>query len=101
MTDTSKPIENLSDLKKYKDIFDKVEISLKKASVFSKLEFVNQYDKFKKFGNRKRDDDELFEMLTMIVFYSGFRASTVESKEKIILKHFPDYKAVSIILVKT
>ncbi|MNT19499.1 Methyladenine glycosylase [compost metagenome] len=34
-------------------------------------------------------------MLTMIVFYSGFRASTVESKEKIILKHFPDYKTVS------
>src|SRR5690606_27611215 len=42
-----------------------------------------------------RTDQELFEMLIMIVFFSGFRAATVESKEKIILDHLPDHESVA------
>lgn len=79
----------------YKDIFEKAEKTLKKETWFSEAEFEQQYGLFKEFGNKKRTDQELFELLIMIIFYSGFRASTVESKVKIILAHFPDSKTVS------
>ncbi len=79
----------------YKDIFDKAEKTLRQHSWFSDNEFDRQYGQFKKFVDKNRSDQELFEMLIMIIFYSGFRASTVEKKEQIILSHFPDYKTVS------
>ncbi|NMC59028.1 MAG: 3-methyladenine DNA glycosylase [Candidatus Methanofastidiosa archaeon] len=80
----------------YKSIFSKAEETLRSLSWFSPEEFDKTYGRFKKFETRKRTDAECFEILTMIIFYSGFRASTVESKEKIILNHFPDYESVSI-----
>jgi DNA-3-methyladenine glycosylase I len=79
----------------YKDIFDKAEKTLRKQSWFLDTDFDHQYGRFKEFENKKRTDQELFEMLTMIIFYSGFRASTVESKEGIILGHLPDHETVS------
>jgi DNA-3-methyladenine glycosylase I len=78
----------------YKDIFDKAEKTLKQQSWFSDAEFEQCYGRFKKFESRTRTDQEIFEMLAMIPFYSGFRASTVENKEKIILGHLGNYKAV-------
>jgi DNA-3-methyladenine glycosylase I len=41
-----------------------------------------------------RNDKEYFEMLILIVFYSGFRSATVENKEGTILKHFPNHNMV-------
>lgn len=79
----------------YKEIFYKIEKTLKQQSWFSDIEFMQQYNKFKEFENRVRKNDEYFNLLTMIVFYSGFRAATVENKEGTILGHFPDYKTVS------
>src|SRR5690349_19534562 len=79
----------------YKDIFEKAEQALRRRSWFSEEDFDRQYGRFKEFEKRKRSDQELFEMLTMIAFYSGFRASTVESKEGIILGHFPNHEIVS------
>lgn len=40
-------------------------------------------------------DAVLFAKLTMIVFYSGFRASTVGAKAGVIMSHFPDYETVA------
>jgi DNA-3-methyladenine glycosylase I len=82
-------------MEKYKDIFGKIENSLREQSTLSKTEFDKEFGRFKKFENKKRTDNEIFRLLTMIVFYSGFRSSTVEKKEKIILGHFPDYITVS------
>ncbi len=79
----------------YKDIFDKAEETLRQQSWFSDTDFDRQYGRFKKFENKQRTDQELFEILTMIIFYSGFRASTVESKERIILGHLPDHETVA------
>jgi len=69
----------------YKDIFNKAEITLKKQSWFSDIDFDKKYGRFKTFENKSRTDNEYFEMLVMIIFYSGFRASTVENKEQVIL----------------
>ena len=79
----------------YKDIFDKAEKTLRQQSWFLDTDFDHQYGQFKEFEKRKRTDQEVFEMLTMIIFYSGFRASTVESKKGIILGHLPDHETVS------
>ncbi len=79
----------------YKEIFYRIEQALKDWAWFSETEFDKCYGRFKKFENKKRTDQELYEMLVLIVFYSGFRASTVEQKEHIILRHLADYKAVS------
>ncbi len=79
-----------------KEIFFKAEISLKKHSWFSEVEFEKKYGKFKLFENKVRTNNDFFQMLIMIIFYSGFKAEIVEKKEKIILGHFPDYNTVSI-----
>ncbi|MFA7290262.1 MAG: DNA-3-methyladenine glycosylase I [Melioribacteraceae bacterium] len=79
----------------YREIFEKVELSLKNYSSLSESDFEDIYGRFKFFENKKLSDDEYFENLIMIIFYSGFRASTVSSKEKIILRYFSDYKKVS------
>ncbi len=79
----------------YKDIFGKVENTLKQCSSFSKSEFDEQYGEFKKLKDKKWSDKEIFQRLTMIIFYSGFRASVVEDKEQIILNHFSDFNTVS------
>lgn len=79
----------------YKAIFEKAEETLKRESWFSEDEFNGQYGKFKSFQNRKRTDQDLYQLLVMIIFYSGFRASTVESKEEVILGYFPDHNTVA------
>jgi DNA-3-methyladenine glycosylase I len=78
----------------YKEIFIRIESTLKKNSLLSDSDFNTRFGRYKGFKNLKRNDAELFEMLTMIVFYSGFKSATVKSKEKIILKHFPNYTTV-------
>ena len=42
-----------------------------------------------------RNDQEYFEMLILIVFYSGFRATRVENKAEAILRHFPNHSIAS------
>ena len=80
----------------YKSIFEEAEKTLKRQSWFSEVEFDAQYGHFKKIENKKRTDQEVFELLVMIIFYSGFRATTIEQKEKIILGYLSDYTRVAL-----
>jgi len=82
-------------MRNYKNIFEKTEIALKKQCSLSEKDFEKQFGRFKKFESRTRSDDEVFEMLILIIFYSGFKSATVEKKEPLILSYFPDYKSVS------
>jgi DNA-3-methyladenine glycosylase I len=79
----------------YRKIFNEAEHLLREQSSFSDSEFDKHFGRFKRFEHRTRTDDEIFRMLVMIIFYSGFRASIVENKEAIILNHFPNYNTVS------
>lgn len=40
-------------------------------------------------------DDEFFWKLTLVVFYSGFRAATVTARLSVLRGHFPDWKTVA------
>lgn len=79
----------------YSEIFKKVENSLKKHSYFDEVKFTANYGRYKTFENRIQTDKELYQLLVTIIFYSGFRASTVEVRKNTILKHFPDHSTVS------
>lgn len=82
-------------MKDYKNIFELAERTLKERSWLTDTEFDQQYGRFKDFGKKKNADNVIFQMLTMIIFYSGFRSSTVEKKEKTILLYFSNYKQVA------
>lgn len=82
--------------KNYSDIFSTVEQTLKRQSELSDESFTDKYSNFFNLTFSNRTDDEYFNMLKLIVFYSGFKADTVTRKLHIINNHFPDYKTISL-----
>lgn len=79
----------------YLEIFKQAENSLRKQSYFDDVKFASNYGHYKTYENKIHSDKDLYQLLVMIIFYSGFRASTVESREQIIRNHFPDPNTVS------
>ena len=82
-------------MKKLDKIFQEIESTLKKESSFSITEFESKFGEFKKYKGRKLSDNEIYQELIMIMFYSGFRASTVENKRAVILNYFDNYEKVA------
>ncbi len=80
----------------YSDIFLTAEKSLKKQSGLSDKAFADRFSTFRNWTFRKRTDDECFQIIKQIIFYSGFKAKTVTNKLDIINEHLPDYKTVSL-----
>lgn len=82
-------------MKNYKTIFKLTEDALRKHSFFTRKQFDEVYGEHKHYSKKRFTDKKIYQLLTMIVFFSGFKASTVEKKESIILGHFPDPNTVS------
>ncbi len=81
----------------YREVFELVERKLFELRS-PELDVQTQRDKldeFKKYGERKLSDDDYFQVMVKVVFYSGFRAETVKAKEAVILEHFSDLKTVA------
>jgi DNA-3-methyladenine glycosylase I len=81
----------------YIHIFSATEQTLKTNSGLSDESFANRFSSFRNQTFRKRTDEEYFQILKCIVFYSGFRAETVTKKLDVINKHLPDYKTISLL----
>lgn len=81
----------------YRSIFYLTESNLIKigSEIKSVSEIKEKLNEFKRFETKQFSDAEYYEKLTMIVFYSGFRAATVTAKKNIILSHFPNYQTVA------
>lgn len=79
----------------YKEIFCKVESTLKSQSKLSDEEFDIRFGEYKNYENRNLSDGEYFDILTQVVFYSGFKAETVTKKLDVIKYHFPDFETIS------
>jgi len=81
----------------YKAIFEKIESTL--INIGSQNLPVNEIranlDKFKKLEGKTFTDAEYYWILVYVVFYSGFKAATVNEKLDLIRKYFPDYLTVS------
>jgi len=81
----------------YKNIFSLTEKSLiKQHSGHSKIPFADMFSKYHNLKFCKLDDDDYFQIIKEVIFYSGFKANIVKNKLEIINKNLPDYKSVSL-----
>ncbi len=78
----------------FKDLFQKMESTLKKQSSLSKEDFEKEFGRFKGFNYKNDTDNELYWKLVQVIFYSGMTAATVTAKLPAIKKHLFDYKSV-------
>ena len=84
-------------MRDYRAIFDGVESTL--ISVGSRNlpeeKIRARLDKFKEFEGRIFTDAEYYWTLVCVIFYSGFRATTVGGKLDVIQGRFPDYETAA------
>lgn len=81
-------------MKNYKDIFFKLENTLREVSNLSNEQFNSNFGKFKYYENRELSDNDYYNILVEVVFYSGMNAATVSNKMPIIKDYFSDYEEV-------
>jgi DNA-3-methyladenine glycosylase I len=82
----------------YAEVFTEVEQTLIAAGSIHLAPDVirHQLDRFKRFADVHLSDDQYYEILVLVTFYSGFKAETVTAKRGIILGHFPDWRTASL-----
>lgn len=79
----------------YKDIFSKVESGLEEYCFLSAEEFITKFGYYKTYENQILSDADYYERLIEVIFYSGFKAETVDSKMSVIKSYFPDFQTVA------
>jgi len=84
-------------MKDYKTIFENVESTLLStgSNNLSIDTIQKNLDKFKHLENKTFSDSEYFWILVYIIFYSGFKAATVNAKLYLIRQYFPDHETVA------
>jgi DNA-3-methyladenine glycosylase I len=84
-------------MKDYKAIFIGVESTLFKVGSrnLPLAQIQKELEGYKHREGQHFTDNEFYEKLVRIVFYSGFRAETVSKKLPVIHAHFPDYASVA------
>jgi DNA-3-methyladenine glycosylase I len=85
---------SLLDDKKLASIFQRISKTLISNSAYTEKEFEDKFNIYKSFENRTMSNNDYYRIIVDIVFYSGFRASTVEKYIDVIHAYFPDYKVV-------
>jgi DNA-3-methyladenine glycosylase I len=78
----------------YKEIFEGIYSTLKGITKLSGEKFDKELEKYMELETRNFSDEEYFSQLITIPFYSGFRASTIESKIERIEYYFSDYRKI-------
>ncbi len=89
------PIDEHPNPLNFKDLFFKMEATLRKESSLSKENFEKYWGIFKEFHYTKDTNDDIFWKLVKVIFYSGMKAGIVTSKLPFLKKYFYDYKKVS------
>jgi DNA-3-methyladenine glycosylase I len=81
----------------YNDIFCRAESTLiRVGSKNLSADIIRKnLDHFKYLEDKTFTDADYYWILVCVVFYSGFRASTVNAKLDLIRKYFPDYETVA------
>ncbi len=81
----------------YKKVFEVFEHRLLEYGSLHKerSSIQNELNKYKSFESRELSDNEYYEILIFVAFYSGFKAATVTSKSDVIKKHFPSLEVVA------
>lgn len=85
---------NSLDDKKLASIFQRVHETLYTNSEYTEKEFEDKFKVYKNYENKTLSNNDYYRLLVEIIFYSGFRASTVDKYLDVIHAYFPDYNAV-------
>lgn len=75
-------------------IFQRVKETLFSNSSYTQTEFDERFDVYKNYENRVMSNNDYYQLIVNIIFYSGFRAATVEKYLDTIHAYFSDYKIV-------
>lgn len=78
----------------FKDLFQKMEATLRKQSSLSKGDFDKHFGRFKNFNYKNDTDEELYWKMVQVIFYAGMTAATVTARLPAIKKYLFDYKSV-------
>lgn len=89
------PIDGHQNPVNFKDLFFKMEATLRKESSLSEENFEKSWGLFKTCNYKSDDDYEIYWKLVKVVFYSGMNAGVVTSKLPILKKYFYDYRKVN------
>lgn len=83
-------------MKDYKAIFESIETSLitEGSKKLSTEKIRENLDWFKHLEGKKFSDNDYYQILVNVIFYSGFRAATVSAKMPVIRAYFSDYLTV-------
>lgn len=87
--------ENTYSNEKLLNIFNGVYRTLYMHSKYSEKEFEEEFEEYKHYKNRVMSDNDYYQSIVDVIFYSGFKAATVEKYLGRIHEHFSDYKTVS------
>ncbi len=90
---TNEPKSRLTPID-FKDLFHRMESTLKKQSSLSGEDFEKQFGRFKNFSYKKDTDEELYWKMVQVIFYSGMTAATVTAKLPALKKYLYNYKSV-------
>jgi len=84
-------------MRDYKAIFESIETSLiTEGSKHLSTETIREnLNRFKRLEGKTFSDNEYYRIIVDVIFYSGFRAATVNSKIGIIHGHFLNYEIVA------
>ncbi|MFC2053164.1 DNA-3-methyladenine glycosylase I [Chloroflexota bacterium] len=84
-------------MKDYKTIFEKVESALISAgSVHLPADTIRaNLDEYKYLEGKTSSEAQYYWILVYVIFYSGFRAATVNAKLDLIRNYFPNYETVA------
>lgn len=76
------------------DIFNKIHTTLRETTELSNTEFDAKFGIYKMYENRSLTDNQYYSILVDVIFYSGFKAATVDKYIKNIHNHFPSIDVV-------
>ena len=77
----------------FKDLFQKMESTLRRQSSLSNEDFDKHFGRFKTFDYKNDTDEELYWKIVQVVFYSGMTAATVTKRLPAIKKYFGSYRS--------
>jgi 3-methyladenine DNA glycosylase len=79
----------------YNDIFSKAESSLQDYCFLSEEDFKKNFGYYKTYESQDLTDSQYYERLVEVIFYSGFKAETVDNKMPVIKSYFSDFQSVA------
>jgi len=78
----------------FKDLFWKLESTLRKQSSLSNEDFDRHFGRFKNFNYKNDTDEELYWKMVQVIFYADMTAGTVTARLPAIKKYLHNYSSV-------